>query len=65
MIRTDLAAGRPSALWAGITDDLAASLRGAVSQALQSVTETVDYEILAQNNEGSVSRSAPTRHTLR
>lgn len=40
--------------WVGITDDLAASLRGAVSQALQPVTETIDYEILAQNNEGSV-----------
>lgn len=40
--------------WVGITDDLAASLRGAVSQAIQAVTETIDYEILAQNNEGSV-----------
>jgi Domain of unknown function (DUF4868) len=40
--------------WVGITTDLAASLRGAVSQALQAVTETIDYEILAQNNEGSV-----------
>jgi hypothetical protein len=40
--------------WVGITDDLAASLRGAATQALHGVTETIDYEILAQNNEGSV-----------
>lgn len=40
--------------WVGITADLAASLRGSVSQALQAVTETIDYEILAQNNEASV-----------
>ncbi|MDH7971308.1 DUF4868 domain-containing protein [Sphingomonas sp. AR_OL41] len=40
--------------WVGITDDLAASLRGAVSQALNAVNETIDYEILAQNNEASV-----------
>jgi hypothetical protein len=40
--------------WVGVTDDLAASLRGAVSQALDAVNETIEYEILAQNNEASV-----------
>lgn len=40
--------------WVGITEALAASLRDAVSQALDAVTETIDYEILAQNNESSV-----------
>lgn len=40
--------------WVGITEDLAGSLRRAVSRALESVTETMDYEILAQNNESSV-----------
>lgn len=40
--------------WVGVTNDLAASLRAAVSDALEAVTETIDYEILAQNNESSV-----------
>ncbi len=40
--------------WVGITEDLEASLRAAVSQALGAVTEAIDYDILAQNNEGSV-----------
>ena len=40
--------------WVGITDDLAASLRGAVSQALEAVTETIDYDILVQNHEASM-----------
>jgi len=40
--------------WVGITDDLAAALREAVTGALAAVTETIDYDILAQNHETSV-----------
>lgn len=40
--------------WVGITDDLASSLAAAVSQAIDGVTETIEYEILAQNHETSV-----------
>lgn len=40
--------------WVGITDALAASLREAVSARLGEVNETIDYDILAQNNESSV-----------
>jgi hypothetical protein len=40
--------------WVGVTDDLTASLRDAVTRALEAVTETIDYDILAQNNESSV-----------
>lgn len=39
--------------WVGITDDLATSLRDAVSKALEGITETMEYDILAQNNESS------------
>ncbi|PVE52690.1 DUF4868 domain-containing protein [Arthrobacter sp. TPD3018] len=40
--------------WVGITDELAASLREAVAQRIDAVGETIEYEILAQNNEASV-----------
>jgi hypothetical protein len=40
--------------WVGITDELAASLREAVTKRIEAVGETIEYEILAQNNEGSV-----------
>lgn len=40
--------------WVGITDDLAAALRTAVSEAVDRVAETIAYEILAQNHETSV-----------
>lgn len=40
--------------WVGITDELAASLREAVSARLADVNEILEYDILAQNNEGSV-----------
>jgi len=40
--------------WVGITDELAASLRAAVSGAIGAVDETIAYEVLAQNHETSV-----------
>jgi len=40
--------------WVGITADLAASLRAAVSGAIGAVDETIAYEVLAQNHETSV-----------
>lgn len=40
--------------WVGITDELAASLRAAVSSAVGAVDETIAYEVLAQNHETSV-----------
>ena len=39
--------------WVGITEDLEAELRSAVRMNLDQVTETLEYDILAQNNEGS------------
>ena len=39
--------------WVGITDELAAALRASVGGALEAITETLDYDILAQNNESS------------
>lgn len=40
--------------WVGITDELASSLRAAVSGAIGAVDETIAYEVLAQNHETSV-----------
>lgn len=40
--------------WVGITQNLSDTLRGAVSQALENVNETIEYDILAQNHETSV-----------
>lgn len=40
--------------WVGITDELATSLRTAVSGAIGAVDETIVYEVLAQNHETSV-----------
>lgn len=47
--------GRPrfTGRWVGITEDLAARLREAVGGALAGITETIEYDVLAQNNEGS------------
>lgn len=39
--------------WVGITDELATALRAAVFDACASITETIEYDILAQNNEAS------------
>lgn len=39
--------------WVGITEELAAALRASVTGALDAITETIDYDILAQNNESS------------
>jgi Domain of unknown function (DUF4868) len=39
--------------WVGITEDLTAGLRAAVRSNLERITETLEYGILAQNNEGS------------
>ena len=39
--------------WVGITEDLATALRESVTGALEAITETIDYDILAQNNESS------------
>ncbi|KQO61810.1 Kiwa anti-phage protein KwaB-like domain-containing protein [Methylobacterium sp. Leaf88] len=44
---------RYSGRWVGITDDLATRLRGAVGTCLEPIAETIEYDILAQNNEGS------------
>ncbi|MCJ2040820.1 DUF4868 domain-containing protein [Methylobacterium sp. J-059] len=47
--------GRPrySGRWVGITDELATRLRGAVVKCLEPIAETIEYDILAQNNEAS------------
>ncbi|CAH1689841.1 conserved hypothetical protein [Hyphomicrobiales bacterium] len=39
--------------WIGITEDLAGRLRDAVQTNLEGITETIEYGVLAQNNEGS------------
>lgn len=39
--------------WVGITEELATALRVSVTGALAAITETIDYDILAQNNESS------------
>jgi hypothetical protein len=39
--------------WVDVTDDLASALRGAVFNAREAITETIDYSILAQNHETS------------
>ena len=39
--------------WIGITDKLDAALRSAVGNATEAITETISYDILAQNNESS------------
>lgn len=39
--------------WIGITDDLANRLQVAVSDNLEAITETIEYDVLAQNNEAS------------
>lgn len=39
--------------WVGITEDLGVALRHSVATALEAITETIDYDILAQNNESS------------
>lgn len=39
--------------WVSITEDLKAALRVSVTGALDAITETIDYDILAQNNEAS------------
>ncbi|SFG52930.1 protein of unknown function [Novosphingobium sp. CF614] len=47
--------GRPvfNGRWIGVTDELAQALRAAVAGARSSITETIEYQILAQNNESS------------
>ncbi|GLS45895.1 Kiwa anti-phage protein KwaB-like domain-containing protein [Methylobacterium brachythecii] len=47
--------GRPrfSGRWVGITDELAARLKDAVGSCVGPITETIAYDILAQNNEAS------------
>jgi len=39
--------------WVDVTEDLATALLGAVSDARNAITETIDYSILAQNHETS------------
>jgi hypothetical protein len=39
--------------WVGITEELATALRTSVTGALEAITEVIDYDILAQNNESS------------
>lgn len=42
--------------WVQSTPELAAALRQAVNDARAPITETIEYDILAQNNEGSALR---------
>jgi hypothetical protein len=55
VFKTSMSEGRPkfTGRWVGITEDLASELRGAVRTNLDGITETIEYDILAQNNEGS------------
>lgn len=55
VFKTSTAEGSPkfSGRWVGITEDLAAELREVARTNLDGITETIDYDILAQNNEGS------------
>lgn len=39
--------------WIGISDELAVELRDAVVRNLGGISETIDYDVLAQNNEAS------------
>jgi len=39
--------------WVGITESLEHALKAAIMAALDQITETIEYELLAQNNEGS------------
>lgn len=39
--------------WIGLTDALDMAIKDAIRNSVASITETVDYDILAQNNEGS------------
>jgi Domain of unknown function (DUF4868) len=43
-----------SGRWVNVTPDLATELRTAVLSNFERITETIDYNLLAQNNEGSV-----------
>ncbi|MBB5763363.1 hypothetical protein HNR01_002995 [Methylorubrum rhodesianum] len=47
--------GRPrfTGRWVGITENLSARLKEAVGSALGEITETIEYDVLVQNNEGS------------
>lgn len=55
VFKTSTADDRPkfSGRWVGITENLAAELREAARINLDGITETIEYDILAQNNEGS------------
>jgi hypothetical protein len=55
VFKTSANDGRPrfNGHWIGITEDLATELRAAVRLNLERITETIEYGILAQNNEGS------------
>lgn len=55
VFKTSTSGGSPkfSGRWVGITEDLAAELREVARTNLDGITETIDYDILAQNNEGS------------
>lgn len=39
--------------WIGVTDDLTVRLRETVASHLNGITETIEYDVLAQNNEAS------------
>jgi hypothetical protein len=39
--------------WIGITADLEAAIKGAVQSCVDGITETIEYGVLAQNNENS------------
>ena len=39
--------------WIGTTSELDDAVKASVSNSLSAITETIDYDILAQNNEGS------------
>lgn len=55
VFKTSVADGAPkfSGRWIGATEELKAALRTSVSENLDKITETIEYEVLAQNNENS------------
>lgn len=51
--RTGVASPTFTGHWVGITAELEAALKSAIVSARDKITETIQYDILAQNNEGS------------
>ena len=51
-----------SGRWIGLTDNLDGAIKEAISNSLGVISETIDYDILAQNNESS-ALTIPTDET--